>query len=96
MYFCGGLGCGEYCCGGLGCGEYCCGGLGCGRCAGGRGGWDGGLDCGGWGEADKFFWVEACVVFVSDLEDARVLAEFRPVRVVTTLGWKMKKEQVKT
>ena len=36
------------------------------------------------------------MVSVSDLEDARLLAEFRPVRVVTTLGWKMKKEQVKT
>ena len=36
------------------------------------------------------------MVSVLDLEDARVLAEFRPARVVTTLGWKIKKEQFKT
>ena len=98
MYFCGALGCGGYCCGGaLGCGG-CGGALGCGGCGGGPGcaGWDGGLDCGGWGEADKSFCVETCVVFVSDLEDARVLAGFRLARVVTTLGWKIKKEQFKT
>ena len=38
--------------------------------------------CGGFGEADKSFWVEVRVVCVLGLEDARALADFRPALVV--------------